>query len=49
MDSEVVDRILKKVYEGGVHSLTPAERKALVEATERQRQADARAGGPDHR
>lgn len=43
VDSQVVDRILKKVYEGGVQSLTPAERKTLIEATERQRQAEARA------
>jgi len=39
-DAETVDRILKKVYEGGIHSLTEAEKRALQEATERQRQAE---------
>ena len=43
VDHQAVDRILKKVYDGGVQSLTPAERKTLLEATERQRKADARA------
>jgi membrane associated rhomboid family serine protease len=39
-DDEAVDRILKKVYEGGIHSLTAAEKKTLHEATERQRAFD---------
>lgn len=43
VDRQAVDRILKKVYEGGVQSLTPAERKTLIEATDRQRKAEARA------
>lgn len=43
VDHQAVDRILKKVYDGGVQSLTPAERKTLIEATERQRQAEAQA------
>lgn len=36
-DAEVMDRILRKVYEGGVHTLSEAEKKTLREATERQR------------
>ncbi|MDO8629896.1 MAG: rhomboid family intramembrane serine protease, partial [Phycisphaerales bacterium] len=32
-DAETVDRILKKVYESGIHSLTEAEKTALREAT----------------
>jgi len=39
-DEETIDRILKKVYDGGIHSLTEAEKRALQEATERQRAAD---------
>lgn len=39
-DAELIDRILKKVYEGGIHSLSDAEKKALHEATERQRATD---------
>lgn len=35
-DSEV-DRILRKVYERGIHSLTDAEKSTLMNATERQR------------
>lgn len=35
-DSEV-DRILRKVYERGIHSLTDAEKNTLMNATERQR------------
>lgn len=37
-DQATVDSILKKVYNQGVHSLSPAERKTLTEATERLRQ-----------
>lgn len=40
-DAETVDRILKKVYEGGIHSLTEEEKRALTEATQRQRQAES--------
>ncbi len=36
-DAVTVDRILKKVYESGIHSLTEAEKTALREATERQK------------
>jgi len=46
-DAELVDRLLAKVYEGGLHSLSPQERHALIEATERQRQAEAQAGRTD--
>ncbi|MGB2985116.1 MAG: rhomboid family intramembrane serine protease [Phycisphaerae bacterium] len=46
-DEETIDRILKKVYEGGIHSLTEPEKRALQEATERQRQRDADAGRVD--
>jgi len=46
-DAELIDRLLAKVYEGGIHCLTPAERKALTEATERQRQAEERVGRTD--
>lgn len=41
-DSATVDAILAKVYDKGIHSLTPAERKALTEATERLRQEERR-------
>lgn len=40
-DAETIDRILRKVYEGGIHSLSEGEKRALQEATERQRQRDA--------
>ena len=36
-DAETIDRILKKVYEGGIHSLSEAEKQALQQATQRQR------------
>lgn len=36
-DAVTVDRILKKVYESGIHSLSEAEKKALQEATQRQK------------
>ena len=39
-DAETVDRILRKVYEGGIHSLTDAEKQTLKAATERQREAE---------
>lgn len=40
-DEETVDRILKKVYEGGIHSLSDEEKRTLREATERQRAGEA--------
>ncbi len=46
-DEETIDRILKKVYEGGIHSLTENEKRALQDATERQRQREAEAGRID--
>ncbi len=42
VDAETVDRILAKVYDRGVHSLTPEERKALTEASERMKKDDAK-------
>lgn len=46
-DQATVDQILKKVYEGGIHSLSEREKRALQEATERQRQRDKEAGRID--
>ena len=46
-DQEAIDRILRKVYEGGVHSLTEAEKSTLQEATERQRRQDEEMGRVD--
>jgi len=46
-DEETIDRILKKVYDGGVHTLTDAEKRSLQEATERQRQREREAGRVD--
>ncbi len=40
-DAETVDRILKKVYQTGIHSLSEAEKNALREATERQRAVES--------
>ncbi|MBU0717687.1 MAG: rhomboid family intramembrane serine protease, partial [Planctomycetes bacterium] len=42
-DAETIDRILRKVYDGGIHSLSESEKQALQEATERQRQRDREA------
>ena len=42
-DEETIDQILRKVYEGGIHTLTETEKRALQEATERQRQRDKEA------
>jgi membrane associated rhomboid family serine protease len=39
-DFAAVDRILQKVHEHGMNSLTRSERKLLKNATERQRQAE---------
>ncbi len=46
-DAETVDRILKKVYERGIFSLSDAEKEALRLATERQRAREAGAGRVD--
>jgi len=46
-DEETIDRILKKVYDGGIHSLTEREKHALQEATDRQRQREREAGRTD--
>lgn len=47
IDQAEIDRILKKVGDGGVHTLTEAEKKTLEEETRRQRAQDARAGRVD--
>jgi len=46
-DAETIDRILRKVYDGGIHSLSESEKKALQEATERQRLREQQAGRAD--
>lgn len=46
-DAETIDRILKKVYEGGIHSLSEREKRTLQDATERQRARDRDAGRID--
>jgi membrane associated rhomboid family serine protease len=46
-DQETIDRILRKVYDGGIHSLTEAEKRTLQDATERQRRRDAEMGRVD--
>ncbi len=46
-DAGEIDRILRKVYDGGVHTLTASEKKTLGEATERQRREEASAGRVD--
>ncbi len=46
-DAETIDRILKKVYEGGIHRLSEREKRSLQDATERQRQREADAGRVD--
>ncbi len=40
-DAVTVDRILKKVYESGIHSLSDTEKKALQEATQRQKKMES--------
>ncbi len=42
VDAELIDRILTKVHDAGVTSLSDRERRALAEATERQRQEEHR-------
>lgn len=39
-EQETIDRILQKVHEKGMNSLTGAEKKALKRATERQRETE---------
>lgn len=46
-DAATVDRILRKVYEGGLHTLSDAERKLLKDATERQQKRERSAGRTD--
>lgn len=46
-DEELIDRILKKVYDGGLHSLSEQEKRALQEATDRQRIRETEAGRVD--
>ena len=47
IDAEEVDRILKKVHDVGIHSLSDTEKHILREATERQRQRERSAGRVD--
>lgn len=46
-EQEEVDRILAKVGESGIQSLSRRERKTLEQATQRQRERDRRAGRVD--
>lgn len=46
-DEEMIDRILKKVYDGGVQSLTESEKRDLQAATDRQRERERAAGRAD--
>lgn len=46
-DAETIDRILKKVYDGGIHSLSDSEKQALQDATERERRREQDAGRMD--
>ena len=46
-DEETVDRILTKVREGGIATLSEQEKRTLLDATARLRAADARAGRVD--
>jgi membrane associated rhomboid family serine protease len=39
-EQETIDRILQKVHDSGMNSLSRAEKKALARATERQRKSD---------
>jgi hypothetical protein len=41
VDAIEVDRILKKVYDGGVHSLSESEKRTLQEATDRQKRTSS--------
>ena len=46
-DEETIDRILRKVHDGGIHSLSDAEKRALQEATSRQQEREKEAGRVD--
>ena len=46
-DEQAMDRILAKVREGGIATLTEQEKRTLLAATERMRQEDARCGRTD--
>lgn len=46
-DAATIDRILGKVYEKGIHSLSPEERRSLTEASDRMKQHEERAGRVD--
>ena len=46
-DAETVDRILRKVYEGGVHTLSAREKRALQEASARQQDRERKADRAD--
>jgi membrane associated rhomboid family serine protease len=46
-DEETIDRILRKVYEKGIHCLTDEEKAALKAATARQKQRESQAGRVD--
>lgn len=46
-DVKTVDRILAKINTTGIASLTPAEKRALAEATERQNEEERRLGRVD--
>jgi len=43
VDAQTVDRILAKVYEGGIHSLSVDEKRTLQDASQRLREEEARA------
>lgn len=43
VDAAEVDRILKKVHDGGIHTLTQQEKDTLTAASDEQRQQDLRA------
>jgi len=47
IDAKEVDRILKKVHDTGIHSLTPDEKETLREATHRQQEREHGAGRVD--
>ncbi|MGB0715736.1 MAG: DUF6576 domain-containing protein, partial [Phycisphaerae bacterium] len=46
-DAATVDRILRKVHDGGIQTLTSAEKQMLAEATARQQQREQSAGRTD--
>jgi len=47
VDAETIDRILRKVYDGGIQSLSESEKRELQAATDRQRQRERDAGRVD--